>query len=372
MGGRTPGASVRAVAQPAFAITLRLNMHARTAETAGVGLWRRTPSRDRCVHVEGSYFEWIEEIQEPKFEEIRKRIESFWLRVPEAQRAEYTARLRSKRCTDFFSSYNELWYHQALEAGGFRCFPARVTTAGSLPDWYLAVGERPVAIAECYLRMQPEKDRRDDFVQRRWLDATFKKLKNQRIRLWIHERTCGPGQPSADRLARRLDALAESSPVEEDQRSIQKLGRHQYEDQESGWKLDFTLIVRRSTSTDSAPQLVYRQNDGASWCQGERLFKEALSRKSRQHSTTLPVVICIGWDYFEHEPDFEDVCDVVATKVASFENRGVCGVFWAREVYPWNASPAAPRLLHWRSERAAPLLACWKGEAIDIAKLKGV
>lgn len=336
----------------------------------GAGLWRRTPSRDRRVQVEGSYFEWIEETQGPDFEEIRRRIESLLLKVPESLHDEYTARLRSDSCTDFFSAYNELWYHEALETGGIRCFPAQATTAGSLPDWHLAAGERLVAIAECKLRMQPEKYLRDDFVQRRWFDSTFKKLNNQRIRLWIHERTCGPGQPSADRLARKLDALAQSSPVEEDQGSIQKLGRHQYEDRNSGWSLDFTLIVRRSTLTDSVAQLLYFQCDGASPCQGEELFQKALSRKSRQHSATLPVVICVGWNYFEHEPDFEDVCDVVANKAASFDNRGVCGVFWAREVYPWNASPAAPRLLHWRSKQAAPLLACWKGEAINVTKLK--
>lgn len=331
-------------------------------------LWRSEATRDRHIHIDGSYFEWIERTDEPKFEEIRQRMELLWLRVPEAQRAEYEARLRSKRCTDFFSAYNELWYHQALEAGGLRCFAPKSTSAGSLPDWQVGTNQGPAAIAERYLRMQPEKDLRADFVQRRWFDATFKKLKNKRIRLWIHERECGLGQPSADRLAKLLDALAKSSPAQEDQGSVLKLGRHRYEESDSGWLLEFTLIIRQSGSPNSVAQLLYFQCDGALCCQGEELFEAALSHKVRQHSAELPVVICVGWNYFEHEPDFEDVRDVVAKKAASFDKRGVCGVFWAREVYPWNPAPAPPRLLHWGAAEVDSVLNSWEGGVVDVSK----
>lgn len=329
-------------------------------------LWRKEATRDRHVHTHGSYFEWIERTDNPEFEEIRQRVSSLWLRVPEAQRAEYKARLRSNRCTDFFSAYNELWYHDALKAGGLRCFAPENTSAGSLPDWQLTTDQGPVAIAECYLRMQPEKGLRDDFVQRCWFDAAFKKLKNKRIRLCIHKRVCGAGQPNAGQLAKQLDALAESSSVEKNLGSVLELGRHRYEENESGWQLEFTMIVLQSASSDSTAQLLYFQSGGVHRCQGEKLFEAALSRKARQHSSTLPVVVCVGWNYFEHEPDFEEVCQVVAKKASSSDNRGVIGVFWAREVYPWNSAPAPPRLLHWGSTGIAPLLGSWKGGVVDV------
>ncbi len=317
--------------------------------------------------MEQSYFEWIEETNEPEFDEIRRRIESLWLRTPRGQRAEYEARLRSKRSTDFFSAYNELWYQHALEVGGIRCSLAEPTHAGSLPDWQLGGDHEPVAVAECYLRMQPVQARRNDDVQNRWFGKTFKKLRNKSIRLSIHERTCGVGQPSAQRLAKELDALAESSPVEQDLGTSRRLGRHRYDDPESGWHLDFTLILRTSQAPETFPQLLYTQCDGASWCQGEDLLEEALSRKSRQHSGALPVIICVGWNYFEHEPDFDNVCDVVAKKSSSFDTRGVCGVFWAREVYPWKATVPAPHLLHWGSSQSSRVVALWTGAATDVS-----
>lgn len=335
---------------------------------AGSRLWRKAATRDRHIYTDGSYFEWIERTNDPKFEEMRRRIESLWLRAPESQRAEYETRLRSPTCTNFFSAYNELWYHHALEAGGLNCFAPEKTAAGSLPDWQVGSDDGPVAIAECHLRMQPDKDLRDDLVQRRWFDATFRKLKDKRIRLMIHERVCGTRQPSANRLAKQLEMIAASSPVQVDQGSEVDFGLHRYEEAKSGWQLEFTLVVRESASSDSVAQLVDIQSEGASWCQGKPMFEDVLSRKARQHTSTHPVLICVSWNYFEHEPNFDDVRSVVAKKASSFDVRGVCGVFWTREVYPWNPTPAPPRLLHWGSPGIEPILNSWRGVVVDVNK----
>ncbi len=348
-------------------------MKTESSNVVNSRLWREQPALPRDVHVEGSCFEWIEKTDGPKFDEIRQRIESLWLRMPKGKRPEYSARLRSKRRTDFFSAYNELWYHQALEAGGLRCSPSETTPSGSLPDLLLAGDQGPVAIAECYLRMEPQKTARDDFVQNRWFHATRRQMKDKRVRLWIHGIVCGHGSPSARRLAKKLDELAEQSPVEEDQGSIHKHGRFQYEDAKSGWALDFTLMIRVVPVSDAVAQLLYMQSPVATWCQGAELFEEAISRKSRQHPcATLPTVICVGWNHCEHEPDFDEVIRVAAEKSASLSKRGAHGIFWAREVYPWNAAPAAPRLLHWGSPEIAPLLGVWRGSVIDVNESVGL
>lgn len=343
-------------------------MNNGSKEASSARLWQRAPRHARHVHVKGSYFDWIEGIQEPEFEEIRARIESLWLKIPESPlRAEFKARLRSKECTNFLSAYNELWYREALESGGLCCLPPQATKTESLPDWCLTDGTRLVSIAECYLRTEPEKEVHDDFVQHQWFHTTYCLLENKSIRLWVHSRTTGKLQPSAHRLARTLDGLARTSSVEEDHGSVQYLGRYRYEDQESGWSLDFTLIIRRATSVPSISQLTYAQDSEAYWCQGKELLDEALSYKSRQHASALPVVICIGWNYFKHEHDLDEARHVIAIEASSLERRGVCGVFWARAVYPWNPAPAAPRLLHWQSELVMPLLACWNGAAVNVA-----
>ena len=147
-------------------------------------LWRKRPTLPREIHIGGSFFEWIEQTDDPKFDEIRKRIELLWLRVPEASRPEFTSRLRAKA----------------------------------------------------------------------------------------------------------------------------------------------------------------KQHEGAS----------------------LPIVLCVAWNYFEHEPDFEDVVKTTARRAESLARRGVHAVFWSREVYPWNPAPVLPRLLHWGSSLIVPLLHTWTGDATDV------
>lgn len=341
-------------------------MNPRSQPEGRVGLWRTAPTQSRTAHVDGSLFDWLERTNEPQFETIRERIEGLWLRIPEAHRPEFVSRLRSRRRSDFFSAYNELWFNKALEDGGIRCFIHEATVAGSLPDWRLHVGDEAAASAECYVRLEPERGSHNDAQQNRWFAATLRKLTNKRIRLWVHGRQCGNGQPSADRFAKYLDATATAPVMAVNHGSHLDIGHYSYDDGESGWALDFNLIVRTSDSSESAPQLLYSQCDDASWCKSKELLDEALSRKSRQHVVPLPVFICVGWNYFEHEPDLKDVHDIVGRRSRSFEANGVHGVFWAREVYPWNDTVAAPRLLHWKSDRAGPLLSAWRGAAIDV------
>lgn len=332
------------------------------------GLWRHVPTSTERIYPGGSYFDWIEMADDSTFEAIRNRIETLWSRLPLPLRAEHAARLRSKRSTDFFSCYCEMWYQYAMEAHGLTCTPAAYTESGTLPDWTISDDDRLIAVAECNLRMPPETDIRNNLVQHEWFRATFRKLLDKRIRLHVHERECGKEQPSADALAKYLDALAQHSCIRDNDTTCE-VGRFQYGEKRSGWRLDFTIFLLPAPSADPNAQLFMSGASGAYWCRGTELFEKAITRKSQQHLTTDPLVICIGWNYFEHSPSYGEMSVVIARRAKSLERRNVCAIFWSEHVYPWNANPPSPRLIHWGSASVTPLLACWRGEVMDARDL---
>lgn len=330
-------------------------------------LWNIGTSHSRSVRVDKSLFDWIANTDDPQFEGIRQRLERLWTKVHEKSRAQFTSRLRSNRYTDFLSAYNELWFLDALETGGLCCALGEITASGSLPDLRISIGDTTV-VAECYLRMQSEADYRNDFVQRFWFDATFRKMQDKRARLWLHNVSCGEASPSSARLAAMLNRLVQESPLVEDLGNVRIHSRHQFDDVESGWHLDFTLIIRTAPPANSVAQLLYFGMGQADWCQGTTLLEDALSRKSHQHmGGMLPTVICIGWNHFEHEPDFDEVVDVIVKKRDSLTRSGVHGIFWARSVYPWNENSSPPHLLHWDSALARSLVSAWRGPVTTVA-----
>lgn len=330
-------------------------------------MWRTAPTHARRVHAGGSYFDWIAATNDPRFAKIRDRIERLWIRLPDHHRGEYAARLRSKRCTDFFSAYSELWYRDALESGGLRCSPPDPTGSGTVPDWQIGSASNPIAIAECLVRLPPEKVLRDDLMQRRWFDQTFSHLTNRGIRVWIHKLVCGRGTPSARAFARHLDELATNSKIDEDHGTFVTRGRHVCKDRPAGWSVDFTLVERTDRGAELPAQLLFfDESQHAEFCRGADRLKRALERKSRQHTTELPVVICIAWNEFEHEPGLDEVQRLVASIAGRLERRGVFGVFWAPGVYPWSVASAAPLLLDWGSDRIETLRSCWTGKSVHV------
>lgn len=325
-------------------------------------LWKREPTAKRTRRTNESLASLIERTDDPLFDETRQHLELLWLAAPESERERYLDLLQSDRDSNFFSAYCELWFYEQLVRFGFHCRPAPETENGSKPDW-IAVGPNgDLASVECYVRMPPDAEMRDELMSRVWFEGTLNKLRDSRVRIWIHNLDATRTMPSARKFAKFLDERAAGHPT-----GGEPVGKFEYIDKPSGWQVRFSLLVGPERTPDDFPPLVLSHGYGAEWCQGAAMFRDAIDSKAKQHRTTLPEVLAIGWAHFRHRPDRREVRDVVAERSASMASRGVYGVLWAENLYPWGTRDAGgPTLLHWNAPELAPFLDVWSGASVDV------
>lgn len=329
-------------------------------------LWLRVPSKPRSPHTSETLFRWIETTDDPDLAFARQRLDSLWNQVPQECRSELESRLRSARESDLFSALSEMWYFEQLTASGLSCRPSRSTSSGSRPDWEIFLGEAIAAVVEVYVRLDPEADAQHDRMRRSWFELAFRKLKNQRVRVCIHRMRATGLQPNATRFAAFLDRVAAEGELVASTGHTWMGARTTYCDPSSGWELEITPMLLPVRSNRPSEQLLAYQAGEATWSQGTSLLATALSRKAKQHRSSVPVILCIVWNYFPHEPDIQEVCESVASSRQALQHQGVGAVFWARSVYPWSRQSSPPVLLHWNSEMMSQVLAHWRGTAIDV------
>jgi|GEM_PF-5226911 len=316
-------------------------------------LWNKAPSQSRCEHISGPLLDWIESVREDEFQDIRKRLSELWSRLPLELCAEYYARLKSRTESDVHSAYSEIWYRESLIDGGFGCEPpiACPIQSNSKPDWNLSAHGGVFAIVECCLILDTTPDR----VERTWFAEASRILVGTGKRIWIYELTEGKQQPSARKLAQFIQSLNDDIH-----------STHRYEDNDSGWSMEFKLLPPIENPDASPRTLVAGRNHDFKFSAGTDRLSRVLDEKSRQHTANLPVVICLGWNDLANRPELSEVIKVLRINKAQYIRRQVAGLFWTQELYLWNPLVAQPVLLHWGGDSAKKLLASWTGDSRDV------
>lgn len=304
-------------------------------------------------------FAWLEATELEGAAQARAELDDLWQLVPQPLEDEFLARLRSKTVADFFSAYSELWHLRALNTPPLQAGLAERTGSGSLPDLVLRGPDGGQFLIECHVRLLPDQQALMERLENEFFELVWRKLRRRDIRLRVSSVTSTTTSPSASRFARFLDDLAKAEVHSKSMGPYRDLGEYEYEDGDAGWTVRFHLLLRSGEET-SHSQLVIGRTYSAYWCQGESLLTEALDRKKKQHSgSELPVLVALAWNYFEHQPELEDVLDTVASERDSLAAAGVDGVLWSGPCYPWGAKPAGPRLVTWTSSRAFALFDVW-------------
>ena len=311
----------------------------------------------------GHFGKWLASIDDPEFSAVRKQIDELVCWLPPVNREEYTRRFLSRNKSDFLSAYVELWYADILRRGGFEYKPPTRTQSGSCPDWDLYVNGLRIARAECQVRIEPVGSGLLDKKTLLWFKQTAGHVRTPGLSIAVHGIQSTVRQPSARNFAHFLDDLA-AMEQQNEAGPWEPFGSHvQFEDESSGWKLEFDWFL-----TPSSPCAFVRSISlELQFPDARKTISSLLTRKSKQHHGD-PIAICVVWNNFECEPDIGLVCEEIKRIAESLGRHRVACVFWAQSVYPWGSVSSAATLLHWRGEYVAPLLNAWSGAVVDVLR----
>lgn len=314
---------------------------------------RRKPARM-------SYFTWLEGSARPEFKPIRTLIAELFDEVNPKNPTRMLERLRSERHSDFFSAYSEMAYFKALSLAGISVNWAGTSASGSVPDLRAVTPDGAEYFIECAIKMPPDSVAEKEAREHEFFEAVWEAMPDKSLRLDSCSVESPPGVagPVAE-FVQWLNDLSNRFPKSRDTSVAEDLGEHEFHHAESGWRIKFQFRRRRIPNIESS-FLVGAGSWEMKFTNGPERLAAVLGKKQRQHSRAeLPVIVAIGWNFFEDEPDVVEVVEEVSSLAHDFDVHGVCGVLWGGGIYPWSTQPFQPRFLHWNGPAARPFVEAW-------------
>jgi hypothetical protein len=257
-----------------------------------------------------SLFTYMNRTARDEFEEVRKKLETWFSHYPVSEQIEMRARFRSDTNAQHQSAFFELLLHEVLRVLGCEITPhPTLPNVPRTPDFLVEPLDGPPFYIEAVLATNESAD--EAAAQARInivYDVVDRKVDSSNLFLWIDVEGAPESPPSANRIASFLNKrLAKLDPDEVailyETEGMASVPSWRYE--HDGWILNFQPIPKKPEARNKkGARPIGAQSTGVRWVDHRTPIRDAIKKKaSRYGKLELPYVIAVNALEFVDEID---------------------------------------------------------------------